>query len=360
MYKKIRRGTYMKKKRSKATGNSEQMAPEMNHNPVFGGVEHITPDSQSNDPNDSPEWVKTMWKTIHKASRWRTELKKIDKQDIAIYTAISGAAMVLINLMWYFYMLGYFQFYGIGSVYIQFKGDILIYQVIGYLLFTCILVFINLSTYYLFIKKQIAWMIVELLVIAIIMTVAFALLAHETLGFSEFIQLFIRGIIVTLIVSFVGIYLGFYKLWEDKNNKKKSIDANNANHNSCDPLIKVLKFMGAFIIMMSIIVFSFYWAGGDDASKKRDYKVIVENVNGQKSKATYIFQTATPSDAFAVYPIVYETQEQYFVTRLVNKDGAISIDCNYQKIMEKKGIATMRINNIDDENQIIERCSAPE
>jgi len=354
----------MKKKRNKATGNSEQMAPEMNHDPVSGGAEYIRPDSQSNDsnenPNDSPGWVKIMWETIHKAGGWRAELKKIDKQDIAIFTAISGAATILMKLMWYFYMLGNFHFYGIDSIYIQFKGDNLIYQVIGYFLFTCILVFINLSTYYLIIKKKKVWIIVELLVIAIIMTWAFILLAHETLGFSAFIQLYKRGIVVTLIASFMGIYFGFYKLWDDKNKKKKSIDANNANRNSCDPSIKVLKFMGAFIIVMSVIVFSCYWAGGDDASRKRDYKVIVENVNGQESKATYIFQTATPSNAFAVYPVVYETQEQYFVTRLVDDGEAIKIDCNYQKIMEKKGIETMRIHNIDDENQIIERCSAPE
>ena|GEM_PF-6942370 len=355
----------MKKKRNKSTGNSEQMAPEMNHDPVSGGAENIPPDGQSNDPhenpNDSPEWVKTLWETIHKTGGWRAELKKIDKQDIAIFTAISGMAMVLMNLMWYFYMRGYFQVYGIDSIYIQFKGDILIYQVIGYLLFTCILIFINLSTYYFFIKKQTLWLIVELLAIVIIMILTFILLTHERLGFSEFIELFIRGILpfsgVTFIVSFEGIYFGLYKLWDKKNNEKKSTDANSANHNSCDPLIKVLRFMSVFIIMMSAVVFCFYWTGGDDASRKRDYKVIVEEINGQGSQATYIFQTATPSDAFAIYPIVYETQEQYFVTRLVNEGGVISIDYDYQKIMEKKGIETMRIHNIYNENQIIERYS---
>lgn len=75
------------------------------------------------------------------------------------------------------------------------------------------------------------------------------------------------------------------------------------------------------------------------------YKLILIQSEGNE-ESKFIFEHGDDGNKYEIYPIAYENEDCYIVTRLVNNNGKISIDYNYQRIIEKEGQETIYTQNI--------------
>lgn len=81
------------------------------------------------------------------------------------------------------------------------------------------------------------------------------------------------------------------------------------------------------------------------AKNQKNYKVIFEPIEDVNIKS-YILQD--DEDKYICYPIIFETEDRYILTRLAKADDVYSLDYTYQKIIDKDGIQTFKIQDIKD------------
>ena len=75
------------------------------------------------------------------------------------------------------------------------------------------------------------------------------------------------------------------------------------------------------------------------------YKLIVIQ-NTEESESKFDINLNKNNRTYRIYPITYENQDCYILTRLYFEHGEIKIDYDYQRIVEKDGQETIYVNNI--------------
>ena len=60
----------------------------------------------------------------------------------------------------------------------------------------------------------------------------------------------------------------------------------------------------------------------------------------------YAFEYSSESLSYELYPVVFENQDCYIVSKLYQEEDDIKIAYNYQKIIPKDGVVTYMVSDI--------------
>lgn len=82
-------------------------------------------------------------------------------------------------------------------------------------------------------------------------------------------------------------------------------------------------------------------------NSRTEYKVIICEVT-EKSESKYCF-SGEDKDV-SIYPIVYENEDCYILSRIYNENDEIKLDYDYQQIVSKENQETYMISNIYEIN----------
>lgn len=99
------------------------------------------------------------------------------------------------------------------------------------------------------------------------------------------------------------------------------------------------------VITGALSLSSVYITAFQRESDRRNYKLIIIQ-NEKTAENEFTILNGYDNKTYNIYPIVYENQECYIVTRLYYENGNICMDYNYQKIIEKNGQETFYVDDV--------------
>lgn len=164
---------------------------------------------------------------------------------------------------------------------------------------------------------------------------------------TNWCSILIVSFLICLFLNFLGIQSAIVHLLGKRNstNNCDVYDDSNLNDNSMEKWKKGVANVISLLIFMSIgIVFSYILASSMEYDRK-GYKVIAYECEINLDDK-YCFQTKESEKAIYVYPIVYETDESYFISKMYKEEGQKKIDYCFLKEIEKKNIETRYIDDI--------------
>lgn len=108
---------------------------------------------------------------------------------------------------------------------------------------------------------------------------------------------------------------------------------------------KWFTMLRAGLICFSLELALMYGMGRYEENCRVEYKVVVEDAEIEQS-SKYVFVNKKDDSAHMLYPVVYENQDIYILTRLYKNEDEIEIDYSYQRIINKENIEVQQLNDI--------------
>ena len=289
--------------------------------------------------------------------------KKIAKEDFAKFSAIVAvtfsAGLWVVKSIWYAYMSGKFSVYKIDSCYINADGENFFLQIIQLAAIFVIWFFINYIYYKISVaedKSRFSWkkvikilgfwiveMFISFIWILFSTHTEFKKLVSEITG-SEVIAIVIVSFVFCLMVNIYAIEFLVEEWWK----KRKNRNANNQESTLKIKREKRIKDMFLpIIVTIAIELIVVYVAAWQTEYNRCAYKLIMVQ-SEMDAESKFVIAYGANQIKYEMYPVAYENEDCYIVTRLFNDNGKISIDYNYQRIIEKEGQETIYIQNIYD------------
>ena len=78
---------------------------------------------------------------------------------------------------------------------------------------------------------------------------------------------------------------------------------------------------------------------------RSNYKVIMVQIE-KVVESEFIIEYGADHNTYQIFPIAYENEDYYIITRLYCENGRIGIDYDFQSIIRKDGQETIYIQNI--------------
>lgn len=109
-----------------------------------------------------------------------------------------------------------------------------------------------------------------------------------------------------------------------------------------------------WIVLLIVLIlvlegFYFYMMGADNANQKKDYKVVLIEVEEREEDGYQTCMTKVENQWVYVYPILFEGKEYYIISPLYKaEDNAMKIDFKKQRTIKKEGVDTYQCEDIDD------------
>lgn len=321
-------------------------------------------------------------------------LKKEDNNKFNYLKGVSFSTFVILiwqflKIIYYIYMRGKFSVYGIDSCYIVMKEENVLFQIIKIIGIGTMVFITNYIVYGLLVKEEknkkkyyflnnilrlLIWLIFVMFSIVFIITLLLDITIIElVIDFKynpkEWFLLMLVIFMIVIMINLIGLEFGFEKIVKrikrryilgkeyKKYKKNKSVNKDKLRKHgyiiSISNSIKVSKKPFSFYIVNTllviagivIILFIIWYIGKDMAKNQKNYKVIFEPIEDVNIKS-YILQD--DEDKYICYPIIFETEDRYILTRLAKADDVYSLDYTYQKIIDKDGIQTFKIQDIKD------------
>ncbi|MBD5096099.1 MAG: hypothetical protein HDT40_03675 [Lachnospiraceae bacterium] len=286
------------------------------------------------------------------------EAKKIAKEDFvkfsAIATLIFSLGLWIIKSIWYVYWSGKFSVYRIDECYINADNENIFLQIIQLVSIYVVWMTINYGYYKIAIaedkskwhlKRKLKKFVFCLTEIAIVFFLA-SILNNSSI-FEIFDEITVEIVIAYIVVGFlIYIVLNMYAivfLIVERIERKNISNENVKKKITKEQLIKEIIFY--IIVTVAIELIVIFIVAKQQEYNKCDYKVIViksEELVENEFQVIY----KNNHDKYQIFPIVYENQDCYIVTRLYNDNGKIKIDYNYQRIIEKKEQEVIYVDNV--------------
>lgn len=267
---------------------------------------------------------------------------------------------------------GKLSIYGLENIGIEFYSKLGEFKITESIAILVVFLACNLGSYLIVESvelkkiKKVIWIVALLL----LETIPLLILANEGNGIGGFIQLiretggneWIKFLIImlpfwmTLNIAIISTKIG--KLWNSFWAKLKKKLPNKLSYRT--PKEESNKegdfktFIGLtivfFILITTIDVAMIYTSEGKKEEQRCQFDVISELAT-DTHQTKFHFENKENGEAFALFPIIAENDNQYIVSRLYRSDeGEVHIDRNYHKIINKGERAVYRIPDIYNEN----------
>lgn len=277
------------------------------------------------------------------------KIKKIVKEDFAKFSAfaavIFSVGLWIIKSIWYTYLLGKFSVYNIDECYINANNEKVILQIVQLASILVVWILIDYMYYKILVAEDKSWKKRIKILIFWIAEMVFIFFTFLRYYVDEISKRNILSYIIALLFICLMINIFAIEFWIEeqlKRKKAKKID----NQESGNIIKKRIKNMFLIVIItIAIELISAFWSARNTEYDRCGYKVIMV----QSEKATeseFFIEYGEDKNKYEIYPIAYENEDCYIVTRLCNENGKIKIDYNYQKIIEKEGQETIYVENI--------------
>ena len=130
--------------------------------------------------------------------------------------------------------------------------------------------------------------------------------------------------------------------------EKKNMEHENNKEKEFKMLIGLILVI--LILMTAIYMAMIYTSEGKKEEQRCQFDVIAE-IASDTCQTKFHFENKENGEAFVLFPIIAENDNQYIVSRLYRSDdGEVHIDRNYHKIINKGERAVYRILDVYNEN----------
>lgn len=299
----------------------------------------------------------------------RESLKKDFAKFSAFVAVIFSMGLWAIKSMWYAYMSGKFYVYKIDRCYINASNENVFLQIIQLGAILIILFIVNYVFYRISVtedKSKLHWKKIknvllfwmgEMVFFGGISLFVSPIEFHKEAGgttWGEILSLVGMLILLCFLTNIYAIVFLIEHWWKRKNNKQetnsetKDKTKDKAKDKTEDEVRgKIEKELGA-IILTIIVTFSvemlFVFASAIRTEYNRNnYKVILTQCE-ENVESDYIIEYG--GNRYEMYPIAYENEDCYIVTRLFNQNRKNKMDYTYQKVIPKEGQETRYFDNI--------------
>lgn len=289
------------------------------------------------------------------------EGKKIAKEDFgkfsAIVAVIFSIGLWLVKGIWYTYMLGKLSVYKIDKCYIHADNENILLEIMHLGAILIIWFLINYMYYKISvaedksrfswrkkIKKLSFWGVEMLLCLAWVLFCAnsgFWELFGE-ISVVKVIALLVLLLLLCFLINIYAIELLYERGRKKKSNKRENNQKNQVEIKKETQIKNMLLTTAVVIAIESMIVF---FAAYLIECNRCAYKLIMVQ-RETDAENEYIIKYGMDHNEYEMYPVAYEDEHCYIITRLFNDNGKICIDYNYQKIIEKEGQETRYIQNV--------------
>lgn len=311
------------------------------------------------------------------------KIREFSAKDFARFSAITAVcfsiAIWVTRSLGYFYMLGRFSVYHIDKGYIDVWTEGFLIQVIQSVSTCIFLVGINYMYYKLSIPqegknakrrlKKIGFILIEFTVLSIWVfyanEISFIDLMKElpNTPISEILALIIVWCIVIIMVNAIGIEaIIFHKqsikekntvtesekkdiIQSEKKGKKKQ---SNKADDTKQSAIKYQSWVVTIEILLitCIVEFAFMYGMGIWAEKGRsEFKYVVEETETIEGDE-YVFTDPNNGTAYYLYPIIYENQDVYILSRVSKSEAGASVDYEFLKVIDKFEVSTYYVDYV--------------
>lgn len=288
------------------------------------------------------------------------EGKKIAKEDFAKFSAIAAVFFSIglwsIKSIWYAYWSGKFWVYKIDRCYIDTGSENVFLQIIQ---LASVLFVWFISDYICYIilvlgdKSKFHWKKVRNIlgfVITEIVIIFVAISVLENIQWRDLIDeitisrvLVMLGLLIFLCVI-INIFAIIFAIEEYLNRKKLQKNAAQQNNEmTYEKRIKEIFFI--WVLTLSFIIIAVVSESLGIEYNRSNYKVIMIQ-SEEEAGSAYDIVYARDNNKYKVFPVAYENQDCYIVTRLYNVNGEIKIDYSYQKILSKDEFETIYVDNV--------------
>lgn len=295
----------------------------------------------------------------------RESLRKDFAKFSAIVAVIFSMGLWAIKSIWYAYMSGKFYVYKIDRCYINASNENVFLQLIQLGAILIILFIVNYVYYRISViedKSKLHWKKIknvllfwmgEMVFFGGISLFVSPVEFHKDVGGTtrgEVISLVGMLLLLCFLTNIYAIVFLIEHRWKRKNYKKETnSETEDKREDKTEDEIrgKIKKELGA-IILTIIVTFSvemlFVFASAIRTEYNRNnYKVILTRCE-ENVESDYIIEYG--GNRYEMYPIVYENEDCYIVTRLFNQNGKNKMDYTYQKVISKEGQEIRYFDNI--------------
>ena len=317
------------------------------------------------------------------------KIKEFMEKDFAKFSAITALCFsiaIWITRSWgYFYTLGRFSVYHIDKGYIDVWTEGFLIQVIQSVSTCIFLLGINYMYFKLSIPqkgknakrrlKKTGFIFLEFIALSawvlFVNEISFIGLLKELPDVKtiEILALLIAWAIALLMVNAVGIEATiFYKISiKEKKNiakgnkevkpklKKKGKNEEQLEKQSDEEEsdikqndIKYQRWVRAIEVLIIICILEFglmYGVGVFTERHRSEFKFVVKEVE-TVVEDEYIFTNQKTGVSYYLYPIIYENQDVYIVSQVTENEDGVFIDCDFQKVIDKKEMITYHFDNL--------------
>lgn len=96
-----------------------------------------------------------------------------------------------------------------------------------------------------------------------------------------------------------------------------------------------------YVLIFSIESILICYYGYREVNNRTNFKIIEEQMVLTKENSQYCFDSKKLNSKVVYYPIIFENDDVYIVTRLEKNDNGIFLNYHYQMIIEKEKVETI-------------------
>ena len=129
----------------------------------------------------------------------------------------------------------------------------------------------------------------------------------------------------------------------DKGHEEKKKDEMGEGHNEANNVEQKgkrlrcgLMVLGALLLTCIAEFILMYLVGRETERQRDEFKVVIE-------------ETEIGEDNGYLYPVIYENQDIYILSRIYKNGNVLEIDTSFLKEIDKKGVSTYYISNLSIE-----------
>ena len=291
-------------------------------------------------------------KIIKKASEYA------DKDFVrfsTIVTVVFTSILWAIKSLWYAFCSGRFSVYNIDNCYINSNNDSILLQ-LGK---AAIIIILCATSRYLYYRismgqdvskfawkrkvKKVVFLILEMvtLFLFIVMKEYINIIElFKAMNAKYFWAMFWCLGFICFMMNLLGI--DYTRTKKQKLKQKKEIE--NVNDEEFKWEYKdSLRVIIVFVFAIGLVAIPTYVSGSMKENSRTAYKVIICEAK-EESQSKYCFLDEDKD--VNIYPIVYENEECYILSRIFKEEGKVKIDYDYQQIVPKENQETYMMSDI--------------
>ena len=287
------------------------------------------------------------------------EIKKLAKKDFAKLSAIAAVILSMgiwvTKGFWYTFYSGKFYVYKIDNCYIDTSSENVILQIIQVISVLIIIGVINYSYYRILVEddktkfhwkrklKKFKFWTIEILFFTIFIILSLNVPLADFIKVIKLLDVIAILLVSILLCFMIKIYAIELAIEVKRKEKKKKLESNKEKDCETKKQNWIEDMLLLIVLTIAVEMLVVYVFAGRMEINRSGYKVIMSE---SQEPAEMPYDISCAGNKYQIYPIVFENQDCYIVTRLYYNDGEIEIDYNYQRIVEKCGQEIIYVENV--------------